>query len=150
MKFSLQEEQAPVSNVHPKPVETIEVEEKPKPEKKVEEAVDNSISQDVPDSSQDGSDNSSSDDSEDDDERTIQFKIPLELDFDDLAGAMMGKNQRSKMNCVVEKKRAEQMVDHQPKTIRLPFGLNLTTDPRFEHVSGERMAIFCESGHEQR
>lgn len=63
---------------------------------------------------------------------------------------MLDKNQRSKMNCIVEKKRAEEVVDHQPKTVRLPFGLNLTTDPRYEHITGERMVIVCESGTMQR
>lgn len=62
----------------------------------------------------------------------------------------MEKNQRSRMNCVVEKRRAEEIVDHQPHTIRLPFGVNLTTDPRYEHISGEKMAIYCESGKDQR
>jgi hypothetical protein len=62
----------------------------------------------------------------------------------------MEKNQRSRMNCVVEKRRAEEIVDHQPRTIRLPFGVNVTTDPRYEHVSGEKMAIYCESGKDQR
>jgi hypothetical protein len=64
--------------------------------------------------------------------------------------AMMEKNQRSRMNCVVEKRHAEEIVDHQPRTIRLPFGVNVTTDPRYEHVSGEKMAIYCESGKDQR
>lgn len=64
--------------------------------------------------------------------------------------AMMEKNQRSRMNCVVEKRRAEEIVDHQPHTIRLPFGVNVTTDPRYEHLSGEKMAIYCESGKDQR
>jgi hypothetical protein len=63
---------------------------------------------------------------------------------------MMEKNQRSRMNCVVEKRRAEEIVDHQPHTVRLPFGVNLTTDPRYEHISGEKMAIYCESGKDQR
>jgi len=80
----------------------------------------------------------------------IQIKLPLQLDFDELAGSLIEKNQRSRMNCVVEKRRAEEVMDHQPKTVRLPFGVNLTTDPRYEHITGERMAIFCESGNEQR
>jgi hypothetical protein len=63
---------------------------------------------------------------------------------------LIEKNQKSRMNCVVEKKRAEEIVDHQPKTLRLPFGVNLTTDPRYERVSGERMAIFCESGNMEK
>lgn len=57
---------------------------------------------------------------------------------------------RSRMNCIVEKRRAEELVDHQPRNVRLPFGLNLTTDPRLERVTGERMAIFCESGNDQK
>lgn len=101
---------------------------------------------------QDSSESSeSSDSSESEEDRIpIQIKVPLQLDFDDLAGALMEKNQKSRMNCIVEKKRADQIVDHQPKTVQLPFGLNLTTDPRFERISGERMVIFCESGNVQR
>lgn len=101
------------------------------------------------DSDSNGSSDSSSVES-DEDKTPIHFKLPLQLDFDELAGMLLEKNQRSKMNCVVEKKRAEQVVDHQPKTLNLPFGLNLTTDPRYERLSGERMAIFCESGNMQR
>jgi hypothetical protein len=77
----------------------------------------------------------------------LSFKsAPILLYFQ----AMVEKNQRSRMNCVVEKRRAEEIVDHQPRTIRLPFGVNVTTDPRYEHVSGEKMAIYCESGKDQR
>ena len=54
------------------------------------------------------------------------------------------------MNCVVEKRRQEEVVDRQSKQLHLPFGLNLTTDPAMERVLGERMAIFCESGHQQQ
>lgn len=80
----------------------------------------------------------------------IQIKLPLQLDFDEIAGSLMEKNQRSRMNCVVEKKSAEEVTDHQAKTVRLPFGVNITTDPRYEHITGERMAIYCESGNDQR
>lgn len=80
----------------------------------------------------------------------IQIKLPLQLDFDEIAGSLMEKNHRSRMNCVVEKKSAEEVTDHQAKTVRLPFGVNITTDPRYEHITGERMAIYCESGHDQR
>lgn len=79
----------------------------------------------------------------------VQIRLPLQLDFDELAGMLMERNMRSRMNCVVEKRRAEEVVEHHPRTLQLPFGLNLTTDPRHERVSGERMAIFCESGHDQ-
>lgn len=80
----------------------------------------------------------------------MRISLPLQLDFDDLASALMEKNQRSRMNCMVEKKRAEEIVDHKPKTVALPFGVNLTTDPRYERLSGERMVIVCESGNFQR
>uniref|UniRef100_A0A2S2QNB1 Uncharacterized protein n=1 Tax=Sipha flava TaxID=143950 RepID=A0A2S2QNB1_9HEMI len=80
----------------------------------------------------------------------VQIKLPLELDFDEIVGALLEKNQRSRMNCVIEKKRAEEVMDHQPKMLRLPFGVNITTDPRFEHVTGERLSIVCESGHDER
>ncbi|KAK9743527.1 hypothetical protein QE152_g8546 [Popillia japonica] len=123
------------------------LEQKIKEIKDVDEISDNKITKERTESSSAPVDNSS--DESDEDEKTVHIKMPLELDFDDLAGVLMEKNQRSRMNCIVEKKRAEQLVDHQPKTIQLPFGLNLTTDPRFEHLSGERMAIFCESGNEQ-
>ncbi|CAH2010107.1 unnamed protein product [Acanthoscelides obtectus] len=97
----------------------------------------------------DSSESSDSSDSEED-KTPIQLKLPLQLDLDELTQAFLEKNQRSKMNCIVEKKKAEELVDHQPKTIRLPFGVNLTTDPRLERLSGERMVIICESGTMQR
>ncbi|CAG9858547.1 unnamed protein product [Phyllotreta striolata] len=68
------------------------------------------------------------------------------MDMDELISHLLEKNQKSKMNCVVEKKKAEEFVDHLPKTVRLPFGINLTTNPRFEKLTGERMVIVCESG----
>lgn len=114
----------------------------------VQEAANSQQDKDDKEESSDSSNNSS--ESDDEEERPIHIKLPLQLDFDDLAGALMEKNQRSRMNCIVEKKRAEEIVDHQPKTVNLPFGVNLTTDPRYERLSGERMAIFCESGNMQR
>lgn len=57
---------------------------------------------------------------------------------------------RSRMNCVVERRRTEEYVDAPARTMNLPFGLNLTTDPKKQKVSGERMAIFCETGNEDR
>lgn len=80
----------------------------------------------------------------------VQIKLPLELELDEIVSALLEKNQRSRMNCVIEKKRAEEVMDHQPKTLRLPFGVNITTDPRFEHVTGERLSIVCESGQDER
>lgn len=54
------------------------------------------------------------------------------------------------MNCVIERRRAEEFVDAPAKNMQLPFGINLTTDPKKQRVTGERMAIFCESGTEPR
>lgn len=127
--------------------------EEPKHSKRQSDAVEatKKNTKDVDDNAIDSSDSSSSDSSSssDADEPKMHFKLPLQLDFDDLAGTLIAKNQRSKMNCIVEKKRAEEVVDHQPKTVRLPFGVNLTTDPRFERLTGERMVIICESGNMQ-
>lgn len=47
------------------------------------------------------------------------------------------------MNCVIERRRAEELVDSQA---RGPFGLNLNGEPQ-KRITGERMAIFCESGN---
>lgn len=63
---------------------------------------------------------------------------------------LMERNQKSKLNCIVEKKRADEIIDHQAKMAQLPFGINLRTDPRYEHISGERIAIVCESGNVQK
>ncbi|KAJ3629908.1 hypothetical protein MTP99_014271 [Tenebrio molitor] len=125
---------------------TVQKEER---EKNINEIDNNSV--DSSENSEDSGNRADSDDesssSESVEKIPIRIKLPLQLNFDDLAGALIEKNQKSRMNCVVEKKRAEEIVDHQPKTLRLPFGVNLTTDPRYERVSGERMAIFCESGN---
>lgn len=111
-----------------------------------EQNVDDNVSNNLGD---DESEENTSTEDQDNQEERIHIKLPLQLDLDDIAGAVM--NQKSRMNCVVEKKRAEEVVDHQAKTLRLPFGVNLTTDPRYERVTGERMVIMCESGDaEQR
>lgn len=51
---------------------------------------------DVVDNSLDGSDSndSSSESSETQDDDKVHFKLPLQLDFDDLAGTLIAKNQR--------------------------------------------------------
>ncbi|CAH0546946.1 unnamed protein product [Brassicogethes aeneus] len=133
----------PISKSQSEPLQTEES------KKSTKEIVNNNIDND--DNSLESSDSSDESDNsyENNDDEKIRFKLPLQLDFDDLAGALIDRNQKSRMNCVVEKKRAEELVDHQSKTVRLPFGVNLTTDPRLERISGERMAIFCESGHFQ-
>lgn len=47
------------------------------------------------------------------------------------------------MNCVIERRRAEELVDNSPKMTSLGFSFN---EPK-KRVTGERMAIFCESGN---
>jgi hypothetical protein len=123
---------------------------------------DNDISKDQKDESEkkteapQTSDNESENDSSfsDSDEsgemNRIHIKLPLELDLSELANAILENNQKSRMNCVVERRRAEEFIDEPSKTMQLPFGVNLTTDPKRKRVTGERMAIFCESGVEPK
>lgn len=54
------------------------------------------------------------------------------------------------MNCVVERKHAEELVDSPSKTVALPFGMNLTTEPKKARITGERISIFCEGGNESK
>uniref|UniRef100_T1J248 Uncharacterized protein n=1 Tax=Strigamia maritima TaxID=126957 RepID=T1J248_STRMM len=75
-----------------------------------------------------------------------KIHIPLQLDIDDLAGQMMENNQRARMNCLIEKKKAEEVVTQTPKQLRTPFG-NLTTDHRYVHITGESMSLSCRSGN---
>lgn len=54
---------------------------------------------------------------------------------------------RSRMNCVIERRRAEELVDAPSKMMQsLPFGVQFNMEPNKRRVTGERMAIFCESG----
>lgn len=98
-----------------------------------------------PDSS---SDSQYSDSDESQDMNRVQFKLPLDIDLNELASKFLSNNQKTKMNCVVERRRAEELVDGAPKTISLPFGINLQTEPKKQRVTGERIAIVCESNHE--
>jgi hypothetical protein len=94
--------------------------------------------------------NSDSSDSEDSEEsgdmNRVHIKLPLDLDLSDLAHAVLMNNQKSKMNCVVERRRAEEFVDTPAKTMQLPFGFNMNSEPKKQKVTGERIAIFCETG----
>ncbi|KAG4078711.1 hypothetical protein HA402_015301 [Bradysia odoriphaga] len=96
------------------------------------------------------SDSSFSDSDESGEMNRVHIKLPLELDLSELANAILENNQKSRMNCVVERRRAEEFIDAPSKTMQLPFGVNLTTDPKRKRVTGERMAIFCESGVEPK
>lgn len=94
------------------------------------------------------SDNSFSDGDESDElnRDRVHIKLPLELSLSDLANSVLQNNQKSRMNCVIERRRAEELVDGPPKMMQLPFGVAVNMEPKKRRVTGERMAIFCESG----
>ncbi|XP_017843690.1 altered inheritance of mitochondria protein 3 isoform X2 [Drosophila busckii] len=94
-------------------------------------------------------DNSYSDSEETDEMQKLPGKMPLELDLSDLAAAILRNNKKSRMNCVVERKHAEEYVDSPSKTVALPFGVNLTTDPKKARITGERISIFCDGGDDK-
>jgi type II secretory pathway pseudopilin PulG len=89
------------------------------------------------------SDSSFSDSDESDELNRVQIKVPLELSLSDLANAILEQNHKSRMNCVIERRRAEELVDSQARA--MPFGFNFNAEPK-KKITGERMAIFCESG----
>ncbi|KAL6440404.1 hypothetical protein ACFW04_003143 [Cataglyphis niger] len=100
-------------------------------------------------SSKSDSDSSDDDDDYDDDEfPPVHIKLPLQLDLDDIAGTLI-QQARSRVSCVVERRRADEVMDGTGDN-----GLDNSTDPqRFQRLSGERVAILCESGspnHEQQ
>ncbi|XP_072753579.1 uncharacterized protein [Anoplolepis gracilipes] len=94
------------------------------------------------DSSKSDSDSSDDDDDYDDDEfPPVHIKLPLQLDLDDIAGTLI-QQARSRVSCVVERRRADEVMDGTGDN-----GLDNSTDPqRFQRLSGERVAILCESG----
>ena len=93
-------------------------------------------------SSKSDSDSSDDDDDYDDDEfPPVHIKLPLQLDLDDIAGTLI-QQARSRVSCVVERRRADEVMDGTGDN-----GLDNSTDPqRFQRLSGERVAILCESG----
>uniref|UniRef100_A0A9I3EI08 Uncharacterized protein n=1 Tax=Anopheles dirus TaxID=7168 RepID=A0A9I3EI08_9DIPT len=108
-----------------------------------EDSNESADSEDEDDSSNDGDSDESLDMN-----NHHHVNLPLDLHLTDLASAILRENQKSRMNCIVERRRSEELVDAPPKMVRLPFGMDLTTDPKQQKVTGERIAIFCESGNE--
>lgn len=47
------------------------------------------------------------------------------------------------MNCIIERRRAEELLDTPERM--MPFGFQINSEPK-KRITGERMAIFCESG----
>lgn len=76
------------------------------------------------------------------DMKRVQVKLPLDFDLSELAHNILMNNQKSRMNCVVERRRTEEV--EEPKPIN-PF-VNFLNEPKKEKVTGERLSIFCESG----
>lgn len=54
------------------------------------------------------------------------------------------------MNCVVERKRIVEDVDRPARNVALPFGVNLQMEPKKAQITGERIAIFCDRGDEEK
>lgn len=76
------------------------------------------------------------------DMKRVHVKLPLDFDLSELAHNMLMNNQKSRMNCVVERRLIEEV--EEPK-IRNPF-LNFLNEPKKEKVTGERLSIFCDNG----
>ncbi|XP_012536610.1 transcription factor SPT20 homolog [Monomorium pharaonis] len=82
------------------------------------------------------------DDYDDEEFPPVHIKLPLQLDLDDIAGTLI-QQARSRVSCVVERRRADEVMDGTGDN-----GLDNSTDPqRFQRLSGERVAILCESGN---
>ncbi|XP_050352074.1 WAS/WASL-interacting protein family member 3 isoform X2 [Nymphalis io] len=92
-----------------------------------------------------GSDESSESDSsgEEDDDDLIRpmFKLPIQFDLDELAGAFLANNQKGRMNCVVERRHEE------PLENKFPFNILGAFAPRA--APAERVAIICHGGDER-
>lgn len=130
-------------------LQTIDREEK-KPEHKPQEkkeSAENTESEDDDDSAADGESDETADMNSN---NRVRVKMPMDLDLTELAHTMLRENQKSKMNCVVERRRTEELVDTPAKTMRLPFGMEFNADPKKQKVTGERIAIFCETGNEPK
>lgn len=74
--------------------------------------------------------------------KRVHIKLPLDFDLSELAHNIMMNNQKSRMNCVVERRRTEEVDEPKPMN---PFNIFMN-EPKKEKVTGERIAIFCETG----
>ncbi|CAL8120127.1 unnamed protein product [Orchesella dallaii] len=96
-------------------------------------------------SKNDSSSSSEEEDNNSGEEAVTMLKLPVELSFQE---HMFERNHRSHMNCIIEKKKAEEIVDEQSKPLPALLGINMSTDPRYLHFTGEKMAISCDSGND--
>ncbi|XP_054012440.1 bromodomain-containing protein 4 [Hylaeus anthracinus] len=81
------------------------------------------------------------DDYDDDEFPPVHIKLPLQFDFDEIAGTLI-QEARSRVSCVVERRRADQVMDGANNN-----NVENATDSRYQRLSGERVAILCESGN---
>lgn len=97
-----------------------------------------------PDDVENINENSDDDESNDIDAemKRVHVKLPLDFDLSELAHNLLMNNQKSRMNCVVERRRTEELEEPKPMN---PFNIFMN-EPKKEKVTGERIAIFCETG----
>ncbi|XP_027203395.2 uncharacterized protein LOC113797242 isoform X1 [Dermatophagoides pteronyssinus] len=92
--------------------------------------------------------------SESDDEYAAggRRQFPLSLRMSARAGEMMnamGDDEKGHVNCVIERKTANQIIASEPKKLMTPFG-NITTDPRLVHLTGEKLIFSCHNGDDDQ
>ncbi|XP_075978534.1 msr-110 isoform X2 [Anticarsia gemmatalis] len=99
---------------------------------------------DSPNSASDESSESDSSAEEEDELDAVRpmFKLPVQFDLDELAGAFLANNQKGRMNCMVERRRED------PMEKRFPFNILGAFAPRSSQA--ERIAIICHGGDEPR
>ncbi|XP_049874073.1 uncharacterized protein LOC126372396 isoform X2 [Pectinophora gossypiella] len=103
---------------------------------------DNSKTEAAASSDESSESDSSSEDDDDLDAVRPVFKLPIQFDLDELAGAFLANNQKGRMNCMVERRRDD------PMERRFPFNILGAFAPRNAHA--ERIAIICHGGDEPR
>ena len=74
--------------------------------------------------------------------KRVHVKLPLDFDLSELAHNMLMSNQKARMNCVVERRRTEEVEEPKPMN---PFSAFMN-EPKKEKVTGERISISCETG----
>lgn len=52
------------------------------------------------------------------------------------------RNDNEKVNCIIERKAANQIITSDSKQLVTPFG-NITTDPKLIHLTGEKLIFSC-------
>jgi len=78
-------------------------------------------------------------------------KIPISIRMSGRAGDLMTAaqpNGKGHVNCVIERKTANQIIASEPKKLFTPYG-NITTDPRLIHLTGEKLIFNCHSGDKE-